>query len=199
MQSELDEYAAFYSEKHQGHKIEWSHALGTVSMRAHFAAGQKELSVSLYQAVVLLLFNDMAEIPFSDVKLCTGIGMSTSSNCMSTSYTVYISSPRVLLSSTIPPVHAEDAMLRCTLQSLACGKKRVLKKRPAGKDVDDADVFVFNDAFEDPRPKVHINSIQVKETVSSPFISSRCSSLERLSPFPPPLLARRVAAHTECG
>ena len=87
MQSELDEYAAFYSEKHQGHKIEWSHALGTVSMRAHFAAGQKELSVSLYQAVVLLLFNDMAEIPFSDVKLCTGIGMSTSSNCMSTSYT----------------------------------------------------------------------------------------------------------------
>ena len=86
MQSELDEFATFYNEKHQGHKIEWSHALGTVSMRAHFAAGQKELSVSLYQAVVLLLFNDMAEIPFSDVKLCTGIGMSTSSDLMSASY-----------------------------------------------------------------------------------------------------------------
>lgn len=87
-------------------------------------------------------------------------------------------------------------MLRCTLQSLACGKKRVLKKRPAGKDVDDADVFVFNDAFEDPRPKVHINSIQVKETVSSPFISSRCSSLERLSPFPPsPTSPKSRSAH----
>ena len=59
----------------------------------------------------------------------------------------------------------EDAELRCTLQSLACGKKRVLKKRPPGKDVDDNDVFVFNDAFEDPRSKVHINAIQVKETV----------------------------------
>ena len=41
------------------------------------------------------------------------------------------------------------------------------KKRPAGKDVRDDDVFVFNDAFEDPRTKVHINSIQVKETVSA--------------------------------
>ena len=86
MQGELDEFAAFYNEKHQGHKIEWSHALGTVSLRARFAAGQKELSVSLYQAVILLLFNDMTEVPFSDVKLHTGIGMSTSSNCVSASY-----------------------------------------------------------------------------------------------------------------
>ncbi|KAN0123228.1 Cullin-4B [Russula decolorans] len=131
MQSELDGFATFYNEKHQGHKIEWSHALGTVSLRAHFVVGQKELSVSLYQAVVLLLFNDMVEIPYSDVKLHTGI---------------------------------EDAALRCTLQSLACGKKKVLKKRPSGRDVNDDDIFIFNDAFEDPRAKVHINSIQVKET-----------------------------------
>lgn len=83
MQSELDGFAAFYSEKHQGHKIEWSHALGTVSLRAHFAAGQKELSVSLYQAVILLLFNDTTEIPYSDVKLHIGIGVYTSLNCIS--------------------------------------------------------------------------------------------------------------------
>lgn len=74
MQAELDAFAAFYNEKHQGHKIEWNHALGTVSLWARFATGQKELSVSLYQAVVLLLFNDMTEIPFLDVKLHTGIG-----------------------------------------------------------------------------------------------------------------------------
>jgi len=85
MQEELDGFAAFYGEKHQGHKIEWDHALGTVSLRARFAAGQKELSVSLYQAVVLLLFNDMTEMPFSDVKLHTGIGASprvTSNICI---------------------------------------------------------------------------------------------------------------------
>jgi hypothetical protein len=76
MQAELDAFAAFYNEKHQGHKIEWNHALGTVNLRACFAMGQKELSVSLYQAVVLLLFNEMTEIPFADVKLHTGIGES---------------------------------------------------------------------------------------------------------------------------
>jgi cullin-4 len=86
MQGELDEFAAFYNEKHQGHKIEWNHALGTVSLRARFAAGQKELSVSLYQAVILFLFNDMTEITFSDVKLHTGIGMSTSPYCVTASY-----------------------------------------------------------------------------------------------------------------
>ncbi len=59
----------------------------------------------------------------------------------------------------------EDAELRRTLQSLACGKKRVLKKLPAGKDVNDEDVFHFNLDFTDPQFRVHINSIQVKETV----------------------------------
>jgi cullin-4 len=49
---------------------------------------------------------------------------------------------------------------------LACGKKRVLKKIPSGRDVNNTDLFRFNADFTDPRPKVHINSIQVKETVS---------------------------------
>jgi cullin-4 len=40
----------------------------------------------------------------------------------------------------------------------------VLKKRPVGKDVNDNDVFYFNPDFTDPRAKVHINSIQGKET-----------------------------------
>ena len=56
------------------------------------------------------------------------------------------------------------------MQSLACAKKKVLKKLPAGKDVNDADVFKFNADFEDPRPKVHINSIQVKVSVMLLFL-----------------------------
>jgi len=55
--------------------------------------------------------------------------------------------------------------LRRTLQSLACGKKKVLKKLPVGRDVGDSDVFRFNPDFDDPRAKVHINSIQAKVTV----------------------------------
>lgn len=59
----------------------------------------------------------------------------------------------------------EDGELRRTLQSLACGKKRVLKKQPSGKDVNDGDLFLFNADFTDAAFRVHINSIQVKETV----------------------------------
>jgi cullin-4 len=50
------------------------HSLGTAILRARFKAGTKELSVSLYQAVVLLLFNETTEIPFVDIKEQTNIG-----------------------------------------------------------------------------------------------------------------------------
>lgn len=62
--------------------------------------------------------------------------------------------------------------LRRTLQSLACGKKKVLKKSPVGREVENGDVFRFNPDFEDPRAKVHINSIQAKVTVRYIFASS---------------------------
>ena len=38
----------------------------------------------------------------------------------------------------------DDAELQRTLQSLACGKRRVLKKRPAGRDVNKTDRFIFD-------------------------------------------------------
>jgi cullin-4 len=37
-------------------------------LKARFNPGVKELSVSLHQAIVLLLFNKSTEIPFPDVK-----------------------------------------------------------------------------------------------------------------------------------
>jgi len=58
----------------------------------------------------------------------------------------------------------EDGELRRTLQSLACGKVRVLQKVPKGKDVNDDDSFVFNAAFTNQLYRIKINSIQMKET-----------------------------------
>jgi cullin-4 len=62
---------------------------------------------------------------------------------------------------------AEDGELRRTLQSLALGKKRVLRKRTKGKDVLDSDVFEYAADFTDANPRVHIASIQAQETVRS--------------------------------
>ena len=58
----------------------------------------------------------------------------------------------------------EDVELRRTLQSLACGKVRVLNKVPKGKDVNDGDKFLFNNEFKYNLYRIKINQIQLKET-----------------------------------
>ncbi|KAI1306346.1 ubiquitin ligase subunit CulD [Xylaria venustula] len=51
-----------------------------------------------------------------------------------------------------------------TLQSLACGKFRVLAKDPKGKIVNPTDTFAVNKSFSDPKFRIKINQIQLKET-----------------------------------
>jgi cullin-4 len=58
MQADLTAYADYYKQRHTGHVLNFDHALGTVTMKARFGPGIKELSVSLYQGLVLLLFNE---------------------------------------------------------------------------------------------------------------------------------------------
>ncbi|KIY45433.1 Cullin-domain-containing protein, partial [Fistulina hepatica ATCC 64428] len=130
MQAELNAFELFYKSKHANRTLHWDHSLGTVTLKARFERGAKDLSVSLYQAAILLLFNDQDGIPFEEIKAAVH--------------------------------HLADTELRRNLQSLACGKKHVLLKRPSGKQVDDKDIFVFNPEFWDERVQVHINSIQVK-------------------------------------
>ncbi|KAL1719508.1 Cullin [Schizophyllum commune] len=132
MQDALSEFTKYYKGKHQGRVLDWDHALGTATLTARFDPGEKELSVSLYQAVVLLMFVDVPKRTFAEVKELAG--------------------------------KLDDGDLRRTLQSLACGKKRVLLKVPPGKDVHNGDVFQFNAEFTDSQRRVHINSIQAKVT-----------------------------------
>lgn len=58
----------------------------------------------------------------------------------------------------------EDGELRRTLQSLACGQVRVLRKEPKGRDVGDTDLFLFNSEFKASLVRIKINTIQMKET-----------------------------------
>lgn len=50
------------------------------------------------------------------------------------------------------------------MQSLACGKIRVLLKSPKSRDVNGTDKFQVNQAFTSPHIRVKINQIQLKET-----------------------------------
>jgi len=79
MQAELTAYMNYYKQRHSGHALDWDHALGTVTMKARFGPGSKELSLSLYQAVVLLLFNESPELRYPDILERTRMGSSGSS------------------------------------------------------------------------------------------------------------------------
>lgn len=85
----------------------------------------------------------------------------------------------------------EDSELRRTLQSLACGKARVLTKIPKSKDVEDGDKFSCNDDFKHKLFRIKINQIQMKETVCllSPYFS-KLSFKDRKIIFNSPLLLR---------
>ncbi|SPO31296.1 related to cullin 4A [Ustilago trichophora] len=130
-------FEAFYQKRNSGRRLHWQHSLGTLSITTHFdKAGVKELNVSTFQAIVLLLFNPLApgvKLSYVDIRTQTGLN---------------------------------DQELKRTLQSLACGQipTRVLRKLPQGKDVNDDDEFIFNDNFKNERHRIRINQIQMKET-----------------------------------
>ncbi|RWS29109.1 cullin-4A-like protein [Leptotrombidium deliense] len=126
-----DVFKKFYLGKHSGRKLQWQPNLGHCLLKANFTSGQKELLVSLFQTLVLLMFNDADEVSFEDIKQSTTI---------------------------------EDNELRRTLQSLACGKARVILKTPKGRDVNNGDKFVFNSEFKNQLFRIKINQIQMKET-----------------------------------
>lgn len=151
MSEELASFEEFYKLKHKNHKLEWNHSLGTVTLSAQFDSGSKELSVSLYQAVVLLLFQNESKLSYKDILSQSGLSMFP---------------PGAATDGIADMRHIEPKDAILTLQSLALGKARVLVKRPSGKDIGDDDEFLFNVKFEDKRRKIHIPSIQQQETVS---------------------------------
>lgn len=124
-------FTKFYLAKHSGRKLQWQPTLGHCVLKAIFLQGAKELQVSLFQALVLLLFNESDTLDLAYIASRTNI---------------------------------EDSELRRTLQSLACGKARVLLKTPKSKEVNDNDKFIYNKDFTNQLFRIRINQIQMKET-----------------------------------
>lgn len=58
----LEKFKQFYTVKYSGRTLRWQHSLDHCSLKANFPkGGKKELAVSLFQALVLLLFNEVPE------------------------------------------------------------------------------------------------------------------------------------------
>lgn len=131
LSSSQNVFKDFYLSKHTGRRLVWYNSLATCLLKAKFDSGTKELSVSLFQAAVLMLFNDSNSLSYKEIAAA---------------------------------LQLEEKELKRTLQSLACGRDRVLTKEPKGKEVEEDDMFAFNSAYSSRLYRVKINSVQLKET-----------------------------------
>lgn len=112
------------------------------------------------------MFNEGEEFSVEEIHTATGIGYISINgycsifvsciSCFTWSFFIFI---------FFIPSLTENGELRRTLQSLACGKARVLNKNPRGKEVEDGDRFNFNNEFKHKLFRIKINQIQMKETV----------------------------------
>lgn len=125
-------YRSFYLTKHNERRLKWHHMDSACTVYARFPKGNKLLQLSLYQTIVLILFNEADELSYKNIQDGTGI---------------------------------EELELKRTLLSLACGKVRVLHKKPKGPTVDSTDYFVFNENFQHRSTRLKVNAIQLKESV----------------------------------
>lgn len=125
-------FKQFYFSKHSGRKLQWQHSLGQLLLKARFKPKVvKELQVTMFQALVLLLFNEKIEWSYEEIQNATKI---------------------------------EEGELDRTLQSLACGRLRVIQKTPRGKDISHDDLFTFNTEVKEKLYRIRINQVQMKET-----------------------------------
>eukprot|EP00055_Hartaetosiga_balthica_P009819 m.40222 g.40222 ORF g.40222 m.40222 type:complete len:737 (-) comp6912_c0_seq2:1987-4197(-) len=63
----MESFSMFYKEKYTGRKLIWMHHLGTIDMKATFGKKRLEFHSTLFQAVVLLLFNSGKEVTIAHV------------------------------------------------------------------------------------------------------------------------------------
>ena len=127
-------FEKFYLDKHSGRQLTWQANMGTADLRAYFAEmkGKKtrELNVSTYAMVILLLFNDLAPGQFLT---CEEIQAQTNI-----------------------PINE----LTRNLQSLAVASKtQILTKKPMSKDVKSSDKFFFNEQFYSQFQRIKIGVV----------------------------------------
>lgn len=72
----INDFDRHYRSKHSGRRLTWKHALAHCQLKASFPKGHKEIVVSSFQAIVLLLFNGLPtgeQISYAELKAATAL------------------------------------------------------------------------------------------------------------------------------
>ncbi|KAK0525659.1 hypothetical protein OC835_005537 [Tilletia horrida] len=125
-------FEQFYASRHSGRVLTWHPHFGGADVRVSFKNKKHELNVFTYALVILLLFEDTPD---------EGEGSRLTYE--------YIRD-----TTQIPAIDVQR-----TLQSLACGKYKILLKEPKGKDINPGDRFCFNINFSAPLARIKIAQV----------------------------------------
>ncbi|GBF91645.1 hypothetical protein Rsub_03949 [Raphidocelis subcapitata] len=68
-----EEFRDYYLNAHSGRRLTWQLNMGTADLRAQFGSRRHELTVSTYQAVILLLFNEADSLSYKEISAATEI------------------------------------------------------------------------------------------------------------------------------
>ncbi|KAJ1968102.1 hypothetical protein IWQ62_001447 [Dispira parvispora] len=145
-------YTQFYLDKHSGRKLAWQLSMGHVDLRCQFKAKRYQLNVTLFQALVLLHLNQVADdtlVTFQTLQEETGV---------------------------------PEYDLRRNLRALACGKFKILVKEPKSSDINpETDRFKLNTQFAAPQSKIRIRAAPSSGTKEGDGISKKGAAITRNS------------------
>ena len=125
-------YERFYFSRHQGRRLTWLPSMGNADVRVAFKSRTHDLNVSTHAVIILLLFETMSQDDF------------------------------LTYQEIKEATKIEESELKRNLQSLACAKYKILKKHPAGRDINDEDSFSFNADFSAPLQRLKISTVASK-------------------------------------
>ncbi|KAJ3176145.1 Cullin-4B [Geranomyces variabilis] len=134
-------FKEFYMSRYNGRQLTWQHMLGTGVLYCQFDKGAKELAVSTFQALVLLLFNDHSQLTYAEIGTLTNL-------------------PPAELLRTLQSLSLGKKHTHHVLRIV----NRVATTR-GDATLQPTDVFEVNTEFEHNLHRIKINQIQMKETV----------------------------------
>lgn len=148
-------FERFYLSRHSGRRLNWQYSLGNADVNTRFKNRVHELNVATFALIILLLFENLSEDDFL-----------TYSVSVITSYDRKLSLKNTDDQEIKDATQIEENELKRHLQSLACGKFKVLKKHPSGRDINFDDSFSFNNDFSSPMKKIKIATVSSKVETS---------------------------------
>lgn len=123
------QYERFYLQRHSGRRMLWQVTQGSVDLKVEFQNRKYEINVSTLGAIILLLFENVDDEE-------------------------WVSYQDIMNATNIT-----EGELKRNLQTLACGKYKLLEKDPKSKDVKITDKFRINNNFSSPLAKIKIATI----------------------------------------